>query len=71
MRHPEYYLGRAEETWIIAQATVDANARQTLIECAVEYEDLARLATLQMSEELAHKVKVAKPIHIARRMASA
>ena len=57
MRHPQYYLGRAEESRIIAEATVNLNARQTLLECAAEYEDLARLATVQKSAELADKVK--------------
>ena len=66
MRHPEYYLGRAEESRIIAEATVDPKARRTLIECAAEYEDLARLATVQKSAELANKVKLARPIHISR-----
>jgi hypothetical protein len=43
MRHPEFYYGRAEEARIIAQATIDPEARQTLIQRAVENEDLPNL----------------------------
>jgi hypothetical protein len=66
MRHPEFYYGRAEEARIIAQATTDAEARETLIQRATEYEDLAKLATAQKSEELANKVKFGRPVHISR-----
>jgi hypothetical protein len=66
MRHPEFYYGRAEEARIIAQATIDPEARQTLIQRAVENEDLAKLATAQKSEELANKVKFGRPVHISR-----
>jgi len=66
MRHPEFYYGRAEEARIIAQATIDPEARKTLIQRAAEYEDLAKLATTQKSEELADKVKFGRPVHISR-----
>jgi hypothetical protein len=66
MRHPEFYYGRAEEARMIAQATIDLEARKTLIQRAAEYEDLAKLATAQKSEELANKVKFARPPQIAR-----
>jgi hypothetical protein len=66
MRHPEFYYGRAEEARIIAQATIDPEARKTLIQRAAEYEDLAKLATAQKSEELANKVKFGRPAHISR-----
>ena len=66
MRHPEFYYGRAEEARIIAQATIDPEARKTLIQRAAEYEDLAKLATAQKSEELANKVKFGRPVHISR-----
>jgi hypothetical protein len=66
MRHPEFYYGRAEEARIIAQATIDPEARKTLIQRAVENEDLAKLATAQKSEELANKVKFGRPVHISR-----
>jgi len=36
--------------------TVDPKAREVLIKCAEEYEDLAKLSTVQKSEELADKV---------------
>jgi hypothetical protein len=45
MRHPEFYYGRAEETRIMAKATIDPESRKTLIQRAAEYEDLAKLAT--------------------------
>ena len=66
MRHPEFYYGRAEEARIIAQATIDPEARKTLIQRAAENEDLAKLATAQKSEELANKVKFGRPVHISR-----
>jgi hypothetical protein len=66
MRHPEFYYGRAEEARIIAQATIDPDGRKTLIQRAVENEDLAKLATAQKSEELANKVKFGRPVHISR-----
>lgn len=66
MRHPEFYYGRAEEARIIAQATIDPEARKTLIQRAAEYEDLAKLATAQKSEELANKVKFGRTAHISR-----
>jgi hypothetical protein len=58
MRHPEYYLGRADEARRMAQATVDPKARDDLIKCAMEYEDLAKQATVKKSEELANRVKL-------------
>ena len=66
MRHPEFYYGRAEEARIIAQATIDPEARKTLIQRAAENEDLAKLATAQKSEELANKVKFGRPVRISR-----
>ena len=60
MRHPEYYMGRADETRIIAEATVNPQARDTLIKIAIEYDDLARLATAQKSEQLAKAVNFKK-----------
>jgi hypothetical protein len=66
MRHPEFYYGRAEEARITTQATIDPEARKTLIQHAAEYEDLAKLATAQKSEELANKVKFGRPAHISR-----
>jgi hypothetical protein len=64
MRHPEFYYGRAEEARIMAKATIDPESRKTLIQRAAEYEDLAKLATTQKSEELANKVKCGRPVHI-------
>lgn len=66
MRHPEFYYGRAEEARIIAQATIDPEARKTLIQRAAENEDLAKLATAQKSEELANKVKFGRAVRISR-----
>ena len=66
MRHPEFYYGRAEEARSLAQATIDPETRKILIQRAAEYEDLAKLATTQKSEELADKVKVGRPVHISR-----
>ena len=66
MRHPEFYYGRAEEAQIIAQATIDPEARKTLIQRAAENEDLAKLATAQKSEELANKVKFGRAVRISR-----
>jgi len=66
MRYPEFYYGCAEEARIIAKAAIDPEARKTLIQRAAEYEDLAKLATAQKSEELANKVKFARPPQIAR-----
>jgi hypothetical protein len=66
MRHPEFYYGRAEEARIVAQATIDPEARKTLIQRAAENEDLAKLATAQKSEELANKVKFGRPVRISR-----
>jgi hypothetical protein len=66
MRHPEFYYGCAEEARIIAKAAIDPEARKTLIQRAAEYEDLAKLATTQKSEELADKVKFGRPVHISR-----
>jgi hypothetical protein len=63
MRHPEYYLGRADEARKMAQATVDPKARDVLIKCAEEYEGLAKQATVQKSEELANRVKFGRPIY--------
>jgi len=60
MRHPEYYMGRADETRIIAEATVNPQARDTLTKIAIEYDDLARLATAQKSEQLAKAVNFKK-----------
>lgn len=53
MRHPQYYLGRADETRVIAEATVDPHARDFLLSCVVEYELLAKLATTPKVEALA------------------
>jgi hypothetical protein len=66
MRHPEFYYGRAEEARIIAQATIDPEARKTLIQRAAENEDVAKLATAQKSEELANEVKFGRPVRISR-----
>jgi hypothetical protein len=66
MRHPEFYYGCAEEARIIAKAAIDPEARKTLVQRAAEYEDLAKLATTQKSEELANKVKFGRPVHISR-----
>jgi hypothetical protein len=66
VRHPEYYLGRADEARVIAQTAVDQKARDVLIKCAEEYEDLAKQAIVQKSEELADKVKLGRPFHISR-----
>jgi hypothetical protein len=66
MHHPAYYYGRAEEARTIAQATIDPEGRKTLIQRAAEYEDLAKLATVQKSETLANKVKFGRPVHISR-----
>jgi hypothetical protein len=66
MRHPEYYLGRADEARVVAQATVDPKARQALTKSAAEYEDLAKLATVQKSEELASKVRFRSLVHVSR-----
>ena len=67
MRQPEYYLGRADETRVIADAALDPKARDELIKIAAEYDDLAKLATTQQSEHLAGAVKsvvVAKRPHL-------
>ena len=66
MRHPEFYYGRAEEARIIAQTTIDPEARKTLIQRAAEYEALAKLATAQKSEELANKIKFGRSLNISR-----
>jgi hypothetical protein len=66
MRHPEFYYGRAEEARSLAQDTIDPETRKILIQRAVENEDLAKLATAQKSQELANKVKFARPPQIAR-----
>ena len=66
MRHPEFYYGRAEEARSLAQDTIHRETRKTLIQRAVENEDLAKLATAQKSEELANKVKFGRPVHISR-----
>jgi hypothetical protein len=66
MRRPEFYYGRAEEARSLAQATIDPETRKILIQCAAEYEGLAKRATVQKSEELADKVKFARPVHISR-----
>jgi hypothetical protein len=66
MRHPEYYLGRADEARIMAQATVDPKARDVLIKRAEEYEDLAKQATVQKSAELANRVKRGRLVHISK-----
>jgi hypothetical protein len=66
VRHPEYYLGRADEARVIAQTAVDQKARDVLIKCAEEYEDLAKQAIVQKSEELPDKVKLGRPFHISR-----
>ena len=66
MRHPEFYYGRAEEARSLAQATIDPETRKILIQRAAEYEDLAKFATAQKSEELANKVKFGRPVHISR-----
>ena len=65
MRHPEYYLGRADEARIMAQATVDPKARDVLIKRAEEYEDLAKQATVKKSAELADRVKLRRLVHIS------
>ena len=44
MRQPEYYLGRADETRVIADAALDPKARDELIKIAAEYDDLAKQA---------------------------
>jgi hypothetical protein len=64
MRHPEYYLGCADEARAIARATVDPKARDVLIKCAEEYEGLARQVTVQKSEELVDRVKLRKPVYV-------
>jgi hypothetical protein len=66
MRHPEYYLGRADEARLIARAAVDPKARDDLIKCAMEYEDLAKQATVQKSAELANRVKHGRLVHISK-----
>jgi hypothetical protein len=66
MRHPEYYLGRADETRVIADATVNPSARDSLIKIAAEYEDLAKLATTQKTEQLAKVVKSKEPVVVRR-----
>jgi hypothetical protein len=66
MRHPESYLGRADEARTIARAAVDPNARDVLIKCAEEYEDLAKQATVQKSEELADKIKFRRPVYLSK-----
>ena len=53
MRHPQYYLGRADETRVIAEATVDPHARDFLLSCVAEHELLAKLATKPKVEALA------------------
>jgi hypothetical protein len=58
MRHPEYYAGRAEEARVLAEDVVNAVARKTLLQCASEYDDLAKLATVEQSERLAKVVKI-------------
>jgi hypothetical protein len=63
MRHPEY---RAKETRVIAQAVVDQRSRDDLLKCAIEYEDLARQATVQQSEALANKVTSGRPVYVSR-----
>ena len=47
MRHPEYYLGRADEARTMAHATVDPKARDVLIRCAEDYEGIARQASVR------------------------
>jgi hypothetical protein len=66
MRHPEYYLGRADEARTMAQATMDPKARDVLIKRAEEYEDLAKQATVQKSAELANRVKLGRLVHISK-----
>jgi len=53
MRHPQYYLGHADETRVIAEATLDPHARDFLLSCVAEYELLAKLATEPKGEALA------------------
>ena len=53
MRHPQYYLGRADETRVIAEATLDPHARDFLLSCVAEYELLAKLATKPKGDALA------------------
>jgi hypothetical protein len=44
MRHPEYYVGRAEETRIIAEQVRNPKHRVELMEFARQYEQLAEEA---------------------------
>jgi hypothetical protein len=66
VRHPEYYLGRADEARLIARATVDPKDRDVLIQSAKEYEDLAKQATVQKSEELAYRVKLGRSAYFSK-----
>jgi hypothetical protein len=67
VRHPEYYLGRADEARVIAQGTLDLKAREVLIKSAEEYEGLAKIATVRKSEELAEKIKLSRTNYISKR----
>jgi len=66
MRHPEYYLGRADESRVIAEAARDPKARDELIKIAAQFDDLAKLATTQQSERLAEAVRLKEPVVIRR-----
>jgi hypothetical protein len=66
MRHPEFYYGRAEEARSLVQDSTDPETRKILIQRAAEYENLAKLAIAQKSEELADKIKSGRPVHISR-----
>jgi hypothetical protein len=66
MRHPEYYLGRADETRVISEAARDPKARDELIKIAAQFDDLAKLATTQQSERLAEAVRLKEPVVIRR-----
>jgi hypothetical protein len=47
---------------VVAMCAVGAG----MIQRAAEYEDLAKLATVQKSEALANKVRFGRPVHISR-----
>ena len=46
MRHPDYYLGRAEQSRVIAEKVKSVRARKTLLRTADDWENLGRLVAM-------------------------